>query len=144
MSALPGILFALLLSLTVNAQDEMQTEIKPDSVPSVPSPSPTTAPKAATKPIDPGLRAQVRKAAPFWIEDAERGAPIRVNKDGTFTSAAQGGGSIAGSWKAHKGELHIQWSGGGEQYSYAAKAPKGRLQLEGKSKKKNRFHLGGG
>jgi hypothetical protein len=88
------------------------------------------------------LRANVRKAAPFWIEDSKHGAAIRINKDGTFSSEAQGGGSIAGEWKAMNNELQIRASEGGDKYSYPVKVDKkGALTVDGVRRKKNRFHL---
>ncbi len=135
-----------ILSLAVHASDdEMKTETKID-------PSATKTDSSALKPpltgksapsnLDPKLRAKIRAKAPFWIEDSSHGAAVRINKDGTISSETQGGGSIAGSWKALKGgQLEIQWSDGGEKYSYPVGSGKGGLTIKGRSAQKNRFKL---
>ncbi len=119
------------------ADDEMAAETTPGATHSTPAP-----PAKPPSPADFKLRANVRKKAPFWIEDHKHGAAIRINKDGTFSSEAQGGGAIAGSWKAMNGELQISWADGGEKYSYPVKAAKsGVLTIGGTSAVKNRFRL---
>lgn len=126
----------------------MKTEIKKSDG------STNVAPLAADAPVKTGpptgkapsaadyaLRTKVRKRAPFWIDDRAHGAAIRINKDGTFSSESQGGGSIAGTWKVDKGELKIAWSGGGEQYAYPVAAKGNALTIRGRAAKGNRFKL---
>ena len=97
-------------------------------------PPPAKAPKAS----DLALRAKIRKHAPFWIDDSAHGAAVRLNKDGTYSSEAQGGGSVAGSWKVVDSELHLQSSDGGEKYSYPVS---GDLLIRGRKATNGRFHL---
>jgi hypothetical protein len=130
------------------SDDEMSTETKPGTTvkPHEPLVKDTTlsGPQAKpAKPLDPALRAKIRKKAPFWIDDTTHGAPIRINKDGTFSSEAQGGGAIAGSWKTFKNELNISWSDGADQYSYPVSFGKSGLLIKGHSIKKNRYRLSG-
>lgn len=127
------------------ADDEMQIE-SPGAGASAPLPADNTGktPPSHKPPsaADFRLRANIRKVAPFWIEDAKHGAAIRINKDGTFSSEAQGGGSIAGQWKAMNNELQLSTNDGGDRYSYPVKAgKKGALTVRGVRAKKNRFHL---
>jgi len=124
--------------------DEMKTEVKPGANPSLPveGPGKLAPPAKPPSPADFALRTKLRKRAPFWIDDSRHGAAVRINKDGTFSSEAQGGGSIAGSWKTMKGELHLQWSGGGEKYSYPVIAGKdGSIRIRGQKPKNNRYNL---
>jgi hypothetical protein len=143
---------SLVLSLVVfsalhawAADDEMQIETSgANGAQALPADNTGKIPPSHKPPsaADFRLRANVRKAAPFWIEDSKHGAAIRINKDGTFSSEAQGGGSIAGQWKAMNDELHISTGDGGEKYSYPVKAgKKGALTIRGVHPKKNRFHL---
>ena len=125
--------------------EEMKAEVKPGNNNSALPAESTAKPPPPAKPpsaADFKLRAAVRKKAPFWIADHKHGAAIRINKDGTFSSEAQGGGAIAGGWKAMNGELQISWSDGGEKYAYPVKAGKGgSLTIRGISPVKNRYHL---
>ena len=128
------------------ADDEMQTELKGGDAPKSTLPADNTGklPPSQKPPsaADFKLRAMVRKKAPFWIDDKNHGAAIRINKDGTFSSEAQGGGSIAGQWKAMNNELQISTNDGGEKYSYPLKAgKKGDFTINGISQKKGRFNL---
>lgn len=139
------------LALPAVADDtEMKTETKPaagapglNTGPTLPAdgtgklPPPAKVPSAA----DHALRAKIRKKAPFWIDDPAHGAAIRLNKDGTFSSEAQGGGSTAGSWKAMGGELHFQWSDGGDKYSYPVTGKGNEVLIRGQKAKKNRYSL---
>jgi hypothetical protein len=126
--------------------DEMKTETKAGASATVPAlPADSTgklppAPKAPTA-ADHALRAKIRKKAPFWIDDGAHGAAVRLNKDGTFSSEAQGGGSIAGQWKALGGELHMQWADGGEKYSYPVSGKGNEVLIKGQKAKKNRYHV---
>ncbi len=124
--------------------EEMKTETKgTGAAPTLPAensgklPPPAKAPSAA----DHALRAKVRKKAPFWIDDQAHGAAIRLNKDGTFSSEAQGGGSIAGSWKVVAGTLLVQWTDAGDKYSYALSGGKTDLLIGGKKESKGRYNL---
>jgi|GEM_PF-5680377 len=124
--------------------DEMKTETKGSGAPAaLPADSTGKLPPSAKAPSasDHALRAKVRKRAPFWIDDSAHGAAIRLNKDGTFSSEAQGGGSVAGSWKTMKGELHIQWSDGGEKYSYPISGKGNEMLINGKKVQKGRYHI---
>lgn len=139
-------LLSLIFSLSLCAadDDEMKTEIKPGTNVSpaqqlVPAPS-SVLPKPQVI-LNPKLRAQIRSKAPFWIDDSHRGAPIRINKDGTFSSEAHGGGAIAGSWRALRGELEITWSDGSEKYRYALTTKGKALLINGRSAKSNRYKL---
>lgn len=144
---------SLVLSLVVfsmpfawASDDEMQTEVKggSGSTATLPAESTGKVPPSQKPPsaADFKLRAMVRKKAPFWIEDKAHGAAIRINKDGTFSSEAQGGGSIAGQWKAANNELQISTNDGGEKYSYPLKAgKKNDFTIRGVSIKKGRFNL---
>lgn len=127
------------------ADDEMQTEIKGgESKNALPAESTGKLPPSQKPPsaADFKMRAMVRKKAPFWIDDKHHGAAIRINKDGTFSSEAQGGGSIAGQWKAAGSELQISTNDGGEKYSYSLKAgKKNDFTINGVSQKKGRFHI---
>ena len=139
------------LAFSAVADDtEMKTETKPatgtpglNTGPTLPAdgmgklPPPAKVPSAA----DYALRAKIRKKAPFWIDDPTHGAAIRLNKDGTFSSEAQGGGSTAGSWKIMGGELHFQWSDGGDKYSYPVTGKRNELLIRGQKAKKNRYSL---
>ncbi|HMN68608.1 MAG TPA: hypothetical protein PKC28_08715 [Bdellovibrionales bacterium] len=132
------LIFALALEpMLVSADAEITTETKPGV--------PVTAPAGKpTKPLDPKLRAAIRKAAPFWIEDNAHGAPIRIAKDGTFTSEAQGGGSTAGRWRALKGGiLQIQWKDAGDEFDYKVESSGGALKIQGQKAKNGRFKLSG-
>lgn len=143
------VLCALVVSLVpALAADEMQTEIKSSdgtvkAAPLAADGAVKTGPPTAKPPsaADYALRTKVRKRAPFWIDDRAHGAAIRLNKDGTFSSEAQGGGSIAGEWKVDKGELKITWSSGGDQYAYPVAAKGNALTLKGRAPKGNRFKL---
>lgn len=100
------------------------------------------APAVPPSPADYALRTKVRKKAPFWIHDSAHGAAICLNKDGSFSSEAQGGGSTAGIWKILKGQLHIGWSDGGEQYQYPITAGKGgAILIRGKKAQGGRYQL---
>ena len=129
----------LLFAFAAHATDDMETETKKTEKPAAEST------QAAAKPalsLDPALRAKIRSKAPFWIDDARRGAPIRINKDGTFSSEAQGGGSIAGDWKALKGgQLLISWGNGGEKYQYKVGASGKQIQIEGRKISGGRVRL---
>jgi hypothetical protein len=141
----------LMLTLAAVADDtEMKTETKPaasgqglNKGPVLPADGTGKLPPSAKAPsaADQALRAKIRKKAPFWIDDPAHGAAIRLNKDGTFSSEAQGGGSTAGSWKALGGELHIQWSDGGEKYSYPVTGKGNEVLIRGQKAKKNRYSL---
>lgn len=124
--------------------DEMKTETKNgQGVTTTPNPF-AEPPKGAAAPskLDPQLRAKVRAKSPFWIDDSNHGAAIRINKDGTISSESQGGGSISGSWKALKGGiLEITSSDGSEKYSYRVSTGKGPLTIQGKSLSKGRYKL---
>lgn len=135
-----------ILSLAVRASDdEMKTETKIDPTAEKSDTGALKAPpagKSAPSNLDPRLRAQIRAKAPFWIEDSSRGAAVRINKDGTISSETQGGGSIAGGWKALKGGLlEISWSDSGEKYTYPAAKGKGGLTIKGRAAQKNRYKL---
>jgi hypothetical protein len=139
-----NLIFIMALSFAAHATDEMQTQTVKDGAPT----SPVLAPpkEGPQKPpavaLDPNLRAKIRSKAPFWIDDKAHGAAIRLNKDGTFSSEAQGGGAIAGQWKAIKGgEVEIVWSDGGEKYKYKVTTPKGGLNINGRPLKKGRINL---
>jgi hypothetical protein len=142
---------SLVLSLVVfsalhawAADDEVQIQTSGEGAATLPADNTGKIPPSHKPPsaADFKLRANVRKAAPFWIEDSKHGPAIRINKDGTFSSEAQGGGSIAGEWKAMSNELQIRASEGGEKYSYPVKVDKkGALTIDGVRRKKNRFHL---
>ena len=128
------------------ADDEMQTETSggPGSHSTLPADGAGKMARSNKPPsaVDFKLRAAIRKTAPFWINDSKHGAAIRINKDGTFSSEAQGGGSIAGQWKATNNELQIITNDGGEKYSYSVKTgKKGDFTLGGTKAKKGRFHL---
>ncbi len=138
--------YLLMISLAAAANDEMTTEVKPGT--SVPGTAPTSKPvitnkATAGKKLDPALRAKIRRRAPFWIDDANHGAAIRINKDGTFSAESQGGGAIAGSWRAFKDELFISWSDGGENYGYPVQVRRGEVLIHGRPAKKNRYSLSG-
>lgn len=144
LASILGIIFCSTSYLAIANDDdvEMQTDIKPGANPSLPvgeqaKPAPPAKPPS---PADFALRTKIRKRAPFWIDDSDHGAAIRINKDGTFSSEAQGGGSIAGSWKAMNNQLYLQWSDGGEKYSYPVSAGKD-LTIRGKKAIKNRYKI---
>jgi hypothetical protein len=136
-----SLILAVLLTpiLAIAQMDEMETSTETKLPGAIATP--TAKDETPKKPLDPALRARIRKNAPFWIDDSSKGAAIRINKDGSFTSAAGGGGSIAGSWRAYKNELNISWSGGADEYSYSAKISGGKLLLEGKAIKSGRYRL---
>ena len=131
---------AFLFTISAHASDEMSTELKVDPTKAVSAPAVET--KSQSPSNDPALRAKIRQKAPFWISDSRFGTAIRINKDGTFSSENQGGGSIAGSWKALKsGELQIVWGDAQEKYTYPVKFKSGVLSIAGKTAKKNRFTI---
>lgn len=139
-------LLAATLTFTLNVradEDEMKTETKGGTGTLLPADGAGKLPPSAKapSPADHALRAKVRKKAPFWIDDSAHGAAIRLNKDGTFSSEAQGGGSIAGSWKVLGGELHFQWTDGGEKYSYPLAGGKNDLLIRGRKITKGRYSL---
>lgn len=132
------------LSLSAFAsEDEMKTETKAGPGTSLPATSDTSkapVPKAP-KSSDLALRTKIRKIAPFWIDSSAHGASVRLNKDGSFTSEAGGGGSTAGQWKVLNGELHLQYSDGGENLRYPLSLKGPEVLIHGKKAQKNRFNL---
>jgi hypothetical protein len=143
MSKLLILVLALSFALPAFADDdEMKTETKGTNGAPVEKNPFAEPPKGASAPskLDPQLRAKIRAKAPFWIDDTAHGAAIRINKDGTLSSENQGGGSIAGSWKAMKGG-HLEITSSGETYTYSVSASGGKVQINGKSATKGRYKL---